>query len=149
MKRKIVFLGLLLMCIFSGNAQPKNAKDWDNKFLVSSGTYFDSKITDSKWGNTNGKSYTSAAYSEYSGFTYVKLFAMKPMNVTLNYDIEIKKGTLEMQVVDSNNKVVFKQNFTASEKGIAKVDLKQGEDYQIRFNGNQAKGSYFCQWKEN
>lgn len=136
------------MSIFSGNAQ-KPSKDWDNKFLISSGTYFDTKVTDSKWGNVNGKSYTSANYSEYSGFTYVKLLAMKPMNISLSYDIELKKGSLEMQVVDSNNTVVFTQNFEASEKGTAKVDLKQGEDYQIRFNGKQAKGSYFCQWKEN
>lgn len=136
------------MSIFSGNAQ-KASKDWDNKFLISSGTYFDTKVTDSKWGNVNGKSYTSANYSEYSGFTYVKLLAMKPMNISLNYDIELKNGSLEMQLVDSNNTVVFTQNFEASEKGIAKVDLKQGEDYQIRFNGKQAKGSYFCQWKEN
>lgn len=145
MKSKIVFLGLFIMCIFSVNAQ----KDWSNQFLISSGTYFDSKITDSKWGNTNGKSYTSAKYSDYSGITHVKLLAMKPMNVSLDYAIEVKKGILEMEVVDSNNNVVFKQNFTTSEKGITSLDLKQGLDYQIRFNGKQAKGSYFCQWKEN
>ncbi|MGC4040597.1 MAG: hypothetical protein QM710_07400 [Flavobacterium sp.] len=149
MKSKIVFLGLLIMCIFSGNAQKRNSQDWDNKSLVSSGTYFGSKITDSKWGNVNGKSYTSANYSEYSGFTYVKLFAMKPMNVALNYEVELEKGELEIEVVDSKNEVVFKQNFPASKKGSTNVDLKQGEDYQIRFNGKQAKGSYFCQWKEN
>lgn len=149
MKSKIVFLGLLLMCIFSGNAQRAKTQDWENKLLVSSGTYFDSQIEDKGWRNSNGKSYTSANYSDYSGLSYVKLFAMKPMNAALNYTIEIKKGELEIEVVDSNNNVVFKKDFTASEKGIANIDLKQGEDYQIRFNGRQAKGSYFCQWKEN
>lgn len=148
MKCKVVFLGLFIMCFFNTKAQ-KVSTDWDNKFLISSGTYFDSKITDSKWGNSNGKSYTSADYSEYTGFTYVKLLAKKPMNVSLNYDIELKKGALEMQVVDSNNTIIYKQNFETSEKGIANVALKEGENYQIRFNGKQAKGSYFCQWKEN
>lgn len=149
MKSKIVFLSLLTLCVFSGNAQKRNSGDWDSKFLISSGTYFDSKITESQWGNTNGKSYTSANYSEYTGFTYVKLLAMKPMKVALSYEIELKKGELEMQVVDSNNTVIFEQNFTASEKGIADIGLEQGKDYQIRFNGKQAKGAYFCQWKEN
>jgi len=147
MKSRIVFL-LLMMCIFSVKAQNAN-EDWNNRFLMSSGTYFDSKITDAKWGNSNGKSYTTAKYSEYSGVTYVKLLAMKPMSISLRYEIDVKKGALEMEVVDSNGKAVFKQNFSKTEKGYAVLDLKQGEDYQIRFDGKKAKGSYFCQWKEN
>lgn len=149
MKSKIVFLGLFIMCIFSGNAQKRNLQDVENKSLVSSGTYFDNKITDNKWSNANGKSYTKASYSDYSGLSHVKLSAKKKMSVALDYEIEVKKGELEMQVVDSKNQVVFRHNFTASEKGNTTVDLKQGEEYQIRFTGKQAKGSYFCQWKEN
>lgn len=148
MKRKIVFLGLLLLCVFASNAQ-KASKDWENKYLVASGTHFDSEIKDKKWANTNGKSYTSASYADYSGITYVKLSALKPMNVSLTYEIEVKKGGLDMEVVDNNNNVIFKQSFTASEKGMTNLELKQGGSYQIRFNGKKAKGSYFCQWSEN
>lgn len=148
MKRKIILLGWILLCVLNVNAQ-KVSKDWENKFLVSSGTHFESEITDKKWGNTNGKSYTSAKYSEYSGISYVKLSALKPLNVSLTYEIEVEKGELEMEVVDNNNNTIFKQNFTKSEKAMANLELKQGVNYQLRFNGKKAKGSYFCQWKEN
>lgn len=148
MKSKMFFLVVLHLCMFASNAQ-KAPKDFENKYLVASGTHFDSEITDKKWSNTNGKSYTSASYVDYSGMTYVKLSALKPMNVSLTYEIEVKKGGLDMEVVDNNNNVIFRQSFTTSEKGMTNLELKQGGNYQIRFNGKKSKGSYFCQWSEN
>ncbi len=147
MKSKIVFLGLFLMCIFSLNAQ-KEVKDFDNKSLVSSGTYFDSKITDSKWSNSNGKSYTKAKFSDYTGTSHANLSAKKTMSVFLDYKIELKKGGLTMEVADGKGNVIFKHDFTQTEEATVTVDLKKEENYQIRFTGKQAKGSYFCQWKE-
>ena len=147
MKSKIVFLGWFLMCIFSVNAQ-QDVKDSDNKFLISSGTYFDSKVTDSKWSNSNGKSYTKAKFSDYSGMSHVNLSAKKTMSVFLDYKIELKKGGLTMEVVDSKGNVIFQHDFTQTEEATVTVDLKKEENYQIRFTGKQAKGSYFSQWKE-
>ena len=141
-------LSLVLSMLFPLllNAQKK---DIENAHLKSSGTYFEKEVKDKKWSNKNGKSYTLAKYSDYEGVTFVKLFAEKDMTVLFEYEINVDKGKLEVQIIDSKMNIVFSQDFDTSEKGSATVDFKKGENYKLKFIGQKTKGSYFYQWTEN
>lgn len=146
MKAKLVFTTALMALFLKVSAQEKPERDFKNEFLVSSGTYFSTKVTDKKWNNINGKSYTSAKYADYTGQTFVKLFPAVDAKVSLEYAVKTEKGELQIEVADSNDNVIFTENFTQSEKGKVELSLKGGENYQIRFNGKNTKGSYLCQW---
>ncbi len=148
MKSKIVMIGILLFCVSNIFAQKRPKTDWQNQNIKASGTYFDTQIRDKKWANINGKSYTSAKFNCLEGLTYAKLMVEKEMTLTLDFDIEVLLGNLEVQLVDSNGEIVFKKDFDKSQKAAEKVTLKENEEYQLQFIGIEAKGSYFCQWKE-
>ncbi len=145
MKSKLLLVGLLLLCV-SSFAQKQKVTDVVNKTVVSSGTHFATQMTDKKWANTNGKSYTQASYANYDGITFVKLKALQTVEVNFQYAVTIKKGSLLVTVVDNQENIVFEKNITATEKGTFSLSLQGDKDYQLRFNGNQTKGAYFCQW---
>lgn len=148
MKNRIIIVGILLFCMSNVFAQKRPKTDWQNQNIKSSGTYFDTQIRDKKWANINGKSYTSAKFNYLEGLTYAKLMVEKEMMLALDFDIEVLLGNLEAQLIDSNGEIIFKKNFDKSQKTTEKVTLKENEEYQLQFIGVEAKGSYFCQWKE-
>lgn len=144
--KNILSLVLAIPFTFCLNAQNK---DVENAHLKSAGTFFETKMTDKKWSNKNGKSFTSAKYSDYEGVTFVKLAAAKQIEISFQYDINVAKGALKIEIIDSHNQSVFEHDFEKSEKGKTSIRLQQNENYQIRFIGRKTKGSYFCQWIEN
>lgn len=145
MKKQLFFI---LMAIISMPVFAQKVSDIKNPNIQSSGTHFANPTTDKKWSNANGNSYTKAKYSEYDGITFVKLSTVKDLNLSLQFDIKVEKGQLEMQVVDSKNEILFEKSFTKNEIGNTEFSLKSEENYQIKFIGTKTKGSYFCQWIE-
>lgn len=145
MKTKLI---LILIVLFSMPAFAQKIADVKNPNIQTSGTHFVNPTNEKSWSNANGDSYTKAKYNAYNGSTFVKLNVKKDLNLALNYDFKVEKGQLEIQIVDSNDVVLFQKSFTKSEIGNTKFTFKKNENYQIRFIGTDTKGSYFCQWLE-
>ncbi len=116
--------------------------------LVAAGTYFETPPTDSKWGNTNTNKSTHAKFGRYDGTTYIKLISYKmELDVVLEYEVELKKGKLQMVVVNEKDEVLWSSSFVQSGKGSMTVVLEPFEEYRVKFIGKGAKGSYKCNWK--
>lgn len=144
MQKFLLLLAFLILSFFQLYAQEKGT----NNHIKAEGTHFTEPVKDKKWANENGNTYTKARYSEYEGETFVKINASKDANTLLKYDIKVKKGTLEMRVVNSQNEVLFQKSFSKDEKGETEVLFQENQEYKIKFLGQQTAGSYFCQWIE-
>lgn len=147
MQKFILFLVVTLL-LFSSRVLGQRIADVDNHSLQSSGTYFSEAVTDSKWKNSNGNSYTKASYVNYDGETYVKLQSNSTTETNLRFDVKVKKGELEIQVVNSKNEILFQSQFYKDEEKNLTITLEKNELYRIKFIGKETKGSYFCQWIE-
>ncbi|TPD68385.1 hypothetical protein [Flavobacterium microcysteis] len=146
MQRFLIVLAFLILSFFQLYAQ--KAELVTNKYIKAYGTHFTEPVKDKKWANENGSTFTKAKYSEYEGETFVKITTSKEVNTLLKYAIKVKKGTLEMIVVDSQNEVLFQKSFSKDEKGETEVVFQENQEYKIKFIGQQTAGSYFCQWIE-
>ncbi|PKW28595.1 hypothetical protein [Flavobacterium lindanitolerans] len=144
MQKFLLLLAFLILNFFQLFAQEKGT----NNHIKAEGTHFTEPVKDKKWANENGNTYTKARYSEYEGETFVKITASKDANTLLKYDIKVKKGTLEMRVVNGQNEVLFQKSFSKDEKGETEVLFQENQEYKIKFLGQQTAGSYFCQWIE-
>lgn len=146
MQKFLLLVAFLILSFFQLYAQEKGLVT--NEHIKAYGTHFTEPVKDKKWANENGSSFTKAKYSEYEGETFVKITTSKEVNTLLKYAIKVKKGTLEMIVVDSRNEVLFQKSFSKDEKGETEVVFQENQEYKIKFIGQQTAGSYFCQWIE-
>lgn len=144
---KTLFTLLLVTATFF-SASAQKIKDYNNPNLNSSGTHFSKSVTDSSWGNQNGKSYTKATFTSYSGDSYVILKPSENIDAHFAFDVQLKKGELDVVLAEENGTILHEKNFGESQKDIAIVSLEKGKTYHLKFIGNQAKGSYFSQWTE-
>lgn len=149
MKQFIRLALLLLMTTTVTIAKERDIIARANPHIHASGTHFLTPPTDSRWSNTNGQSFTKAKYSNFEGVTAVKVIAYdKQVAVVLEADVKVTKGALQLQVVNSKGEIVFEKTATHNEKFQTEITLDVYEEYQIRFIGQQTKGSYYCQWTE-
>lgn len=146
MQRFLIVLAFLILSFFQLYAQ--KAELVTNKYIKAYGTHFTEPVKDKKWGNENGNTFTKAKYSEYDGETFVKITTSKEVSTLLKYTVKVKKGTLEMIVVNSKNEVLFQKSFSKDENGETEVLFQENQEYKIKFIGQQTAGSYFCQWIE-
>jgi hypothetical protein len=144
MQKFLLLVAFLILNFFQLFAQEKGT----NNHIKAEGTHFTEPVKDKKWANENGNTYTKARYSEYEGETFVKITTSKEVNTLLKYTVKVKKGTLEMIVVDSRNEVLFQKSFSKDENGETEVLFQENQEYKIKFIGQQTAGSYFCQWIE-
>lgn len=144
MQKIVLLIAFLIVSSFGLFAQETIA----NKHIQAHGTHFTQPISDKKWRNENGSSFTKAKYSDYNGETFVKITTSKEVAAVLKYEIKVNKGTLEMIVVDSQDQVLFQNTFSENAKSETEVSFQKDQEYKIKFIGKQAGGSYFCQWIE-
>lgn len=147
MQKFILFLVVALL-VFSSKMFGQQIANVENNSVQASGTYFSDSVKDSKWKNSNGNTYTKASYSNYDGETFVKLHSNVTKETNLKFDVKVKKGELEVQVVNSKNEILFQSMFYKTEEKNLIITLEKGEQYQIKFIGKETKGAYFCQWFE-
>lgn len=124
-------------------------KATQNNHVKSSGTYFEMGGKTKKWSNSNGSNYTKANYKENNCESFVKMTSDQKTTVKIDYQIVNQKGKLTLKIVSVNGDLLMQKVFTTEEEGSFEVELEANIDYQIRFIGDGAKGSYKCQWTEN
>lgn len=128
---------LTLLCVMSLNAQN----------ITSDGTHFIDGVKDKKWSNKTSKDFTNASFSDYTGSCYVFLEIDKTAEVSFQSLSEIKKGRLELKLIDEQDNTYFYCSTT--EKCIVQkeVTLEKGKKYRLYFTGKNAKGNYLVEWK--
>lgn len=129
---------LTFLCVMSLNAQN----------IKSDGTHFIDGVKDKKWNNKNGKDFTDASFSDYTGSCYVILEVNQTTEVNFQSLAEIKKGRLELKLIDEQDNTYFYCSTT--EKCIVERDilLEKGKKYRLLFTGENAKGKYVVRWTE-
>ena len=127
----------MLLCVVNANAQN----------IASNGTHFIDGMTDKKWSNSNGKDFTNASFSDFSGSCYVILEIDKTAEVSFQSISTLKKGELELKLTDDNE---FNYFYCKTEKNcvvVKDVTLEKGKKYRLYFRGKNAKGNYEVTWK--
>ena len=128
-----------LFCILSLNAQS----------IKSDGTHFVDGIKDKKWSNANGKDFTKASFSDFSGSCYVILEVDEKAEVNFNSVTTLSQGNLEVKLTDEQEDDYFYCK-TAKDCIVVKdITLEKGKKYRLYFTGKNAKGKYEVHWKIN
>lgn len=142
---------ILLSCIMSissANAQKKPQVDYVNQHIQASGTHFGNPVADKKWSNTNGKSFTAAKFSDYSGESYVLLSVSTAVKIELQTLVELQSGTLDFVLLDANANQIYGQKCTQTTHDTTQISLPVAGVYKLAFTGNHAAGRYSSQWRE-
>ena len=115
--------------------------------IQSNGTHFIEGIKDKKWNNNNGKDFTDASFSDFTGSCYVILEIDATADVSFQSFAEIKKGRLELKLTDEQDNTYFYCRTT--ERCLVEKDivLEKGKKYRLYFTGENAKGNYLVNWK--
>ncbi|MFY0484078.1 hypothetical protein ACI6PS_15885 [Flavobacterium sp. PLA-1-15] len=114
--------------------------------VVANGTHFIEPVKDKKWSNSNGKDYTKASFTEFSGSCYVNLEVEETGSVGFHSFIEMKKGKMEVRLVDEEETVYFYCGTTEKCDLQKDVVLEKGKKYRLLFTGVDAKGRYLVRW---
>lgn len=122
--------------ILSATAQTKPKNDFSNLHVQASGTHFGNPVIDKKWSNTNGKSFTAAKFSDYSGDSYVLLTVSAPVKIELETWVELKSGTLDFALLDASAKTIYAQKCTQSQEDKTQISLPVAGVYQLVFTEN-------------
>lgn len=148
--KPIFFWIIILLCIGTewASAQPKPQTEITNKHLQASGTHFGQAVSDRKWGNINGPSFTSAKFSDYNGDTFVTLKTTTAIEADLTAQVELKSGLLQMVVTDAHGRKIYEHHFDQSQTQKTTIKLEPDQNYQLTFTGSHAAGSYLAQWQE-
>ena len=127
----------------------QKVKDVVNPSISSWGTSFVTPVSDTKWSNANGKSYTKAKFAKFTGETQSGMTASADVDATVKLSVDVRKGTLRVVFEDESGNSTFDKTFSNPAEFTTLVELKKEVPYKVRFIGNDAKGSYVCQWIEN
>ncbi|MDR6966662.1 hypothetical protein J2X31_000660 [Flavobacterium arsenatis] len=128
---------ITLLCVMSLNAQN----------IKSDGTHFIDGVKDSKWSNSNGKDFTNASFSDFNGSCYVNLEVDRTTEVSFRSLSEVKKGRIEVTLLDENENKYFYCNTTDKCDLQKDIVLEKGKKYRLYFTGDHAKGKYVVNWK--
>ncbi len=145
MKNQITQLVVLFFMAVNVSAQSSAGAE---KSISAAGTFFKTPITDARWNNANGKSFTKAQYANYSGETEIRLNTQWKVDANIKLAITLVKGEIDVEMLNSKGEKVYSRKFQESENLNFDADLEANETYVIRFNGRGAKGSYYCHWTE-
>ena len=138
---KLIYVFLLLvMSLVKMIAQEKAV-------LYTTGTHFIQPVKKEQWQNSNTDTFTKASYKFYNGQTYIMMISSKDAIVQLDYTAVVKKGKLQIEVINAKNEAVYKTTLKADTKNLEKLEFKADEVYHITFTGQQTSGSYSCQWR--
>lgn len=141
---------LILGClthILSATAQTQPKNDFSNLHIQASGTHFGNPVIDKKWSNTNGKSFTAAKFSDYSGESFVLLTVSQSVKLAFETLVELQSGALDFVLLDADGTQIYGQNCRQTIQDKMEIPLKAGT-YRLVFTGNHARGSYTSQWRE-
>lgn len=116
--------------------------------IHSSGTHFATPPSDS-WCNVNSDNAVKAAYADFDGEAFVTLVAYdKQTDITLDFNIAVSKGELQLVVQNSQNEIIYQKTFSSNETVRATLTLEVYEEYKISFKGNESGGAYECKWTQ-
>lgn len=130
---------LLFMLLFVVTANAQN--------ITSNGTHFIDGMTDKKWNNSNGKDFTNASFSDFSGSCYVVLEVDETADVSFQSITTLKNGVLELKLIDENETNYFYCKTERDCVVVKDVTLEKGKKYKLFFTGKNAKGKYEVSWK--
>lgn len=128
---------ILFLCAMGLNAQN----------IKSNGTHFVDGVKDKKWNNSNGKDYTKASFSDFSGSCYVFLEVEETTKVSFHSLTEVKKGKIEVKLIDEDDTDYFYCSTTDKCDLQKDIILEKGKKYRLYFTGENAKGKYLVNWK--
>lgn len=118
--------------------------------LSVSGTHFENGVDSKSWGNRTDGNSTVANFKGYTGETFVIFTTDAPVKLTLDYTLQMSRGNAELWFVTDGQK----QNLASLKKGAgtssdkATVMLEPGRKHELRFKGEDAKGTMLCNWEE-
>lgn len=126
MKNKRVFLGIMVLAIVTVLA----ACDKRVMFVGSS---------------SSTKHKIAASYKLFSGTDEKKISLKKGETLAVDYQSEVKKGELTINLYDPDDQLV--ESLSTGESGNEKIEISKDGKYQFKIKGKHTKGSYKITYK--
>lgn len=99
------------------------------------------------WREYNTRNSRNARYVTFDGIQKKTFRVDGNHTMNLRGDIEVKKGTLQVKVVNPSGEQVWKQNFQDNDQFTTTIDLTESGLYQLYFEGFDTGGSFDISWE--
>jgi len=98
------------------------------------------------WVSINFGNRFSASYQHFNG-KQVDRIRMKPgETLTLNYEIEVDKGALSLQIINPQGDLIWKEKFLKNAESQFVFTAETGGVYKVIVLGEQTGGSFKLDW---
>lgn len=94
-----------------------------------------------KTGSGNSVNSIDYSYRLFHGKETKTIKVEKNEKIKIEYDVEVKKGNLEIEVLNKKGEKIWKINLDKDKKGEHELKLKE-DTYKLIVRGDKAKGSY-------
>ncbi len=87
-----------------------------------------------------------ASYTSFTGVKTHSLRADAGQILMVNYDVQVDKGKLRLQVENADGEMVWEEAMQTGKSGTASVNLDQTGRYTIFIQGDRTSGSWAVNW---
>jgi hypothetical protein len=88
-----------------------------------------------------------ATYSLFNGQNGATVGLAAGESVSLTYDLEISKGSITLQVIDPDRKVIWEEDFCEDGTGSTSIPAALEGKYQFVVLGEKTRGSFDLHWE--
>ncbi|MFP4697493.1 MAG: hypothetical protein ACLFMO_02185 [Eubacteriales bacterium] len=87
-------------------------------------------------------------YFYFDGIKRAYFHMKEDINIKLDYDLNIKKGNLTLEIIDNDDKALWSQEFNKDTEDEIIVKIKEKGIYKIVVKGEEAKGGFEINYSE-
>jgi hypothetical protein len=87
-----------------------------------------------------------ASYSTFTGRKTDTFQADAGQTLNLKYDVQVNKGTLDLQVEDPDNQVIWQRTLQVDQSDTVHISLEKTGHYSLLINGRGTGGSWDLKW---
>ena len=99
------------------------------------------------WSETSGISHKNAHYKTFNGSEYYKICVLEGQTVTVDYKVNVEKGTLTMALDESNGSSNWQETFDQDASDAFALKAANSGCYDLQVTGTKTGGSFDISWK--
>ena len=99
------------------------------------------------WRGSDARRRKWANYVSFSGVERASFRAQAGEVIRLDYDVEVEKGSLTIQLLDPDGEAAWEKTFEEGDADEVVVRVSQNGRYRLHIEGNETGGSYDVSWE--
>lgn len=99
------------------------------------------------WRETSGFSRKTARYVTFDGVEKKNIRLQSGETLHMEWNAAVEKGSLTLEIQDPDQHTLWKESFTADDRGSIDLNVEKNGLYTLRIQGGSTGGGYELDWE--